>query len=80
MKAHLPAADWAELADQWQALGRQWSEWWTRGEATAALAAQSPPESGNAALAVFVPTEAWIDPAAAAQLTERYNRRFESLW
>jgi polyhydroxyalkanoate synthase len=80
MKTHDTGPDWAELAGQWQALGRQWADWWTRGEAAALLATQSPLESGNAALAVLAPAEAWIDPAAAAELTERYNRRFESLW
>ena len=42
--------------------------------------AAPPLEIGNAALAVLAPTGAWIDPAAAAELTERYNRRFEALW
>jgi polyhydroxyalkanoate synthase len=37
-------------------------------------------EAGNAALALPLPAAIWIDPAAAAQLTEQYNRRFESLW
>ena len=80
MKAHDPAHDWSELVEQWQALGRQWTSWWLSGEATAAVATQSPLEAGNAALALLAPAEAWIDPAAAAELTERYNRRFESLW
>ncbi|TMG87653.1 MAG: hypothetical protein E6H78_00670 [Betaproteobacteria bacterium] len=80
MKAHHPAPDWAELVEQWQALGQQWALWWTGAEATAAIATQAPLETGNAALAVLAPAEAWIDPAAAAELTERYNRRFESLW
>ena len=42
--------------------------------------ATPPLEIGNAALAVLAPTSAWIEPAAAAELTERYNRRFEALW
>ena len=80
MKTHTSADDWIELAEQWQALGRQWADWWTRGEAAAALSTQSPLQAGNAALAVLAPAEAWIDPAAAAELAERYNRRFEALW
>ena len=80
MKAHDPAHDWSELVEQWQALGRQWASWWTGAEATAAVATASPLDAGNAALALLAPAEAWIDPAAAAELTERYNRRFESLW
>jgi poly[(R)-3-hydroxyalkanoate] polymerase subunit PhaC len=80
MKTTAPAEDWSELIEQWQALGRQWADWWTRGEAAAALSAQSPLEAGNAALAVLAPAPAWIDPAAAAELAERYSRRFEALW
>src|SRR5689334_21563923 len=80
MKAHQSASDWAELVEQWQALGRQWADWWMAGEAAAAVATQSPLETGNAALAVLTPAEAWIDPVAAAELTERYNQRFEALW
>src|SRR5258706_203058 len=80
MKAQDPPHDWSELVEQWQALGRQWTSWWMSGEASAAVATQSPLDAGNAALALLAPAEAWIDPAAAAELSERYNRRFESLW
>src|SRR5205085_10472975 len=69
--------DLNQLAEQWQALGRQWAHWWARGEA---LPAALGPDAGNAALAVLKPAEAWIDPAAAAALTERYGHRFKSLW
>ena len=80
MKTHSSAEEWTELVGQWQALGQQWANWWTRGEAAATLATQSPLEVGNAALAVLAPAEVWIDPVAAAELAERYNRRFEALW
>ena len=80
MKTHSSAEEWTELVGQWQALGQQWANWWTRGEAAATHAIQSPLEVGNAALAVLAPAEAWIDPVAAAELAERYNRRFEALW
>ncbi|HEX8009927.1 MAG TPA: class I poly(R)-hydroxyalkanoic acid synthase [Casimicrobiaceae bacterium] len=82
MKAHQHhrASDWAELVEQWQTLGRQWANWWMSGEAAAAVATQAPLETGNAALAVLTPAEAWIDPVAAAELTERYNQCFEALW
>ena len=80
MKTQTSADDWIELVQQWQALGQQWADWWTRGEVAAALSTQSPLEVGNAALAVLAPAEAWIDPVAAAELAERYNRRFEALW
>jgi polyhydroxyalkanoate synthase len=71
--------NWDELVGQWQAVSRDWMQWWSRGEAAAAPAASMPVELGSAAL-VLTPPSAWIDPAAAAQLTERYNRRVEALW
>ncbi len=72
--------NWAELVGQWQAMSRQWMQWWSGGDASPAPANPMPVELGNAALAVMAPTEAWIDPAAAAELTERYNHRLEALW
>src|SRR5271167_2635069 len=71
---------WAELVGQWQAMSRQWMQWWSGGDASPAPAAPMSIELGNAALAVLAPTDAWIDPAAAAELTEGYNRRLEALW
>src|SRR5271166_2544562 len=72
--------NWAELVGQWQAMSRQWMQWWSGGDGLPAAAAPMPVEMGNAALAVLAPTDAWIDPAAAAELTERYNVRLEALW
>jgi polyhydroxyalkanoate synthase len=80
MDTQAPGNNWAELAGQWQAMSRQWLQWWSRADASAKPAAPMPIELGNAALAVLAPTNAWIDPAAAAELTERYNRRVEDLW
>jgi polyhydroxyalkanoate synthase len=80
MEAHTSANDWAELVGQWQAMSRQWTQWWSRGGAAPVPAAPMPIEMGNAALAVLAPTAAWIDPAAAAELTERYSRRIDALW
>jgi polyhydroxyalkanoate synthase len=80
METQTSANDWAELLSQWQAMGQQWSNWWSHGETSPMPIAAPPLEIGNAALAVLAPTAAWIDPAAAAELTERYNRRFEALW
>src|SRR5271167_393032 len=71
---------WAELVGQWQAMSRQWMQWWSGADGSPMAASPMPIELGNAALAVLAPTDAWIDPAAAAELTERYNRRFEALW
>ena len=80
MEAHTSANNWTELLSQWQALGQQWTQWWSPGEASPMHVAAPPLELGNAALAVLAPTAAWVDPAAAAELTERYNRLFEDLW
>jgi polyhydroxyalkanoate synthase len=80
MDTPVPGNKWAELAGQWQALSGRWLQWWSGSDAAARSAAAMPLELGNAALAVLAPTDAWIDPAAAAELTERYNRRVEALW
>ena len=66
----MKAPDWSELLGEWQVLGQQWADWWLRGEA---LTASTRLEAGNAALAVCAPAEVRIDPAAAAELTERYK-------
>lgn len=80
MQTHTSANDWTELLRQWEAMGRQWSNWWSQAEMPPMEAAPPPLEMGNAALAVLAPAEAWFDPAAVAELAERYNRRFEDLW
>jgi len=80
METHTSANDWAELLGQWQAMGQQWSNWWSRDATTPVPVAPPPLEIGNAALAVLAPTGAWIDPAAAAELAGRYNQRFDALW
>ena len=80
MESPTSANDWSELVGQWQAMSQQWTHWWSRGERSPVVAAPVPVEMGNAALAVLAPTNAWIDPAATAELTERYNRRLEVLW
>ena len=73
------ANDWSELALRWQEVGAQWMQLWTK----AALGTSQP----TAPVSVFPVHElasqvsaVSIDPAAAAQLTERYARRFEALW
>ncbi len=72
-------ADWTQLAQRWEEASREWSQWWARAAAFASPAVPRAP-SGNAALALPMVQPAWIDPAAAAALTERYNRKFEELW
>jgi polyhydroxyalkanoate synthase len=79
MEEKTPGNDWAELVPEWQAMGRQWLQWWSPGNAPTMPAAM-PLEWGNAALSVLSPNGAWIDPVAAAELTERYNVRLEALW
>jgi hypothetical protein len=71
------ASEWSELAHRWQDVGAQWTQLW----ADAALGTMRSipvslpsPDMGSRLPAVS------IDPAAAAQLTERYTRRFEELW
>ena len=71
--------DWSDMASQWTALGQQWAEWWTQAASAAPPAAFVPFGFGNTGLAVPVPL-AWVDPAALAELNERYSQRFERLW
>ena len=73
------ADEWADLARRWQAVGDEWTRWWTK----AALAV-APPVPGATSPSVHAPngllTAATIDPAAAAELTRRYAGKFEALW
>ena len=71
------AHDWMQLAQGWQETSRQWSQWWT---GVAGLPVAHAGTLGNTALALPAVPPAWIDPAAAADLTDRYNRKFEELW
>src|SRR5215470_14852858 len=72
--------EWTALAEQWQTLGRQWSEWWAQAAASLPEAASAAGGFGNSGLMLPLPPAVWVDPAAAAEITERYNRKFESLW
>ena len=72
--------DWPELIGQWQAAGQLWADWWKKSGVLLPSLAALPLETGNAALALPIPATVWIDPVAAGELTERYNRRFEALW
>ena len=74
----MAANEWMQLAQSWQDAARQWSEWWTRASGVPATAQGA--TLGNTALALPVMQPAWIDPAAATELTERYQHRFEELW
>jgi polyhydroxyalkanoate synthase len=74
------AGDWSGLLGEWEAIGRQWADWWTANNAALSSVTALPLEAGNAALALPLPTDLHVDPAAAAHLTERYQARFEALW
>ncbi|MGH8799393.1 MAG: PHA/PHB synthase family protein [Casimicrobiaceae bacterium] len=65
------SADWAELGRSWEHAGARWMQWWTQAAAQPATIAQ---EASTLMPAVT------IDPAAAAELTERYAKEFEALW
>jgi polyhydroxyalkanoate synthase subunit PhaC len=75
-----PSSRQSTLQEQWQALGQQWAQWWT--QAAAGLPATSLPfsERGNSSIALPTVTDAWIDPSAAAALTEQFNLKLEALW
>ena len=72
--------EWRALAEQWQVLGRQWSEWWARAAASLPAATGVASGFGNSGLALPLPPALWVDPAAAAAVTDRYNHKFEALW
>ena len=72
--------DWPDLVGQWQEASRQWAHWWATSSAAASTLTGMPVEMGNAALALPIPTNAWIDPAAAARLAEEYKIRLEAVW
>src|SRR3981189_3107093 len=71
---------WTTLQGQWQALGQEWAHGWT--QTTASLPAANLPfsGSGNSAIALPVLPPAWIDPTAAAALTEQFKPKLEALW
>jgi polyhydroxyalkanoate synthase subunit PhaC len=74
-----PMPQWPELAEQWQAVGREWSDWWSR-SMSAEPAMASSPGGADSGLAFPVMTAAWIAPEALAELTERYEKKYEALW
>ena len=63
--------EWQALAGQWQTLARHWAEWWAHAAASLPAAAGVAPEIGNSGLALPLPPPVWIDPAAAAAVTDR---------
>jgi polyhydroxyalkanoate synthase subunit PhaC len=82
MKAEsaVPPNPWATLQEQWQALGQQWAQWWTRAAGNLPVSGMPLAEFGNSSIALPALPAAWIDPAAAAALTEQFNLKLEALW
>ena len=77
----MEADAWSELSKQWQGLAEQWTQWWTTGGSSMAVSGvPTPLTTAGLAPPVALPQAAWIDPVAATELTERYQRRFEALW
>jgi len=75
----LPSDGWSGLQEQWQQLGSQWSNWWAQLAANALPTSAGVPTIDGQVTHSPVPA-VWIDPAAAAQLTEQFNRNMEALW
>jgi polyhydroxyalkanoate synthase len=73
-------APWPELAQQWQAAGRDWSQWWSRAMSAGATTDELPIGAGDAGSTLPSLPAAWIAPEALTELTQRYQQRFEALW
>ena len=75
-----PSNPWTTLQGQWQALGQQWAQWWAQAAANLPASGLPLAEIGNSSIALPTLPAAWIDPAAAAALTEQFNLKLEALW
>jgi polyhydroxyalkanoate synthase subunit PhaC len=74
-----PSDQWTALQGQWQALGQQWAQWWAK--ATNLSGSGLPlAEFGNSSIALPPLPAAWIEPAAAAALTEKFKSKLDALW
>jgi len=79
-ESSVQATQWPELAEEWQATGREWADWWSRA-VTGGSANVAPRGSAvDTGLAVPALPAAWIPPQALTDLTRRYQQRFEALW
>jgi polyhydroxyalkanoate synthase len=79
-KSGAHATQWPELAEEWQAAGREWADWWSRA-VTGGSANVAPRGSAvDPGLAIPALPAAWIPPQALTDLTRRYQQRFEALW
>ena len=74
-----PSNQWTALQGQWQALGQQWAQWWAK--ATNLSASGLPlAEFGNSSIVLPTLPATWIEPAAAAALTEKFKLKLDALW
>jgi polyhydroxyalkanoate synthase len=79
-KPGVQATQSPELAEEWQTAGREWANWWSRAVAGGAADASPPGGVGTTGLAIPTLPVAWIPPEPLADLTRRYQQRFEALW
>jgi len=76
----LQANPWPELAEEWQAAGREWADWWFRAASGATAETAVPGSVGNIARALPAMPAPRIPPEALTEITQRYQQRFEALW
>src|SRR5438045_6063098 len=69
---------WPQLAQQWQAAGMEWAQWWSR----ATNARSDVPPTGDVihALAASTVATPWIAPDELAEVTSRYQQKLQALW
>ncbi len=76
----MEASQWPELAEEWQAAGQAWADWWLRTAPGASADAALPGSFADIGLALPATPAAWIPPDVLTDLTQRYQQRFEGLW
>ena len=79
-ESSVQATQWPELAEECQATGREWANWWSR--AVTGGSANVAPEGSAVDTGLAVPAlpAAWIPPQTLTDITRRYQQRFEALW
>jgi len=70
----------ARLAEEWQAAGREWANWWLRAASGATSDEKLPGSVRNIDRALPTTPSAWISPEALAEIAGRYQQKFETLW
>jgi polyhydroxyalkanoate synthase subunit PhaC len=79
-KPGVQATQWPELAEEWQAAGREWANWWSSAVTGGSADAARWGSAVDTGLALPALPAAWIPPEALADITSRYRQRFEALW